>query len=99
MNTVSATSAPVSKRWFEPDRVGVYASVLCAIHCALTPILLLMLPAFGRAWSHPASYWGMALFVVPVAAFTLAQGFKRHRRDWCVRNLPDSRGGNSPLHG
>lgn len=71
-------------RWFEPDRVGVYASVLCAIHCALTPILLLMLPAFGRAWSHPASHWAMALFVVPVAAFTLAQGFKRHRRRWVV---------------
>ncbi len=26
----------------------------------------------------------MALFVVPVAAFTLAQGFKRHRRRWVV---------------
>ncbi|MDA7526305.1 MerC domain-containing protein [Verrucomicrobiales bacterium] len=84
MKTITFPSAVVSRRWFGSDRVGVYASVLCAIHCALTPILLLMLPAFGRAWSHPASHWAMALFVVPVAAFTLAQGFKRHRRRWVV---------------
>ncbi len=84
MTTVASPSTLVAKRWFDADRVGVFASVLCAIHCALTPILLLMLPAFGRVWSHPASHWGMALFVVPVAAFTLTRGFRQHRRRWVV---------------
>ena len=82
MSTVDSPSTHAPNQWFEPDRVGVFASVLCAIHCALTPILLLMLPTFGRVWSHPASHWGMALFVVPVAAFTLTRGFRRHRRRW-----------------
>ena len=66
------------------DRVGVIASVLCAIHCAATPVLLLVLPVFGKVWSHPASHWLMALLVVPLAGVTVATGFKRHRRKWII---------------
>ncbi len=29
----------------DADRIGVLASVLCAIHCAVTPLLLLILPS------------------------------------------------------
>ncbi len=66
------------------DRIGVFASVLCAIHCAATPFLLLFLPVFGKVWSHPASHWIMALLVVPLAAVTVITGYKRHRRKWVV---------------
>lgn len=66
------------------DRLGVVASVLCAIHCAVTPLLLLALPAFGKAWSHPATHWGMALIVVPVAALMMKKGYRRHRRKWIM---------------
>ena len=66
------------------DRIGVVASVLCAIHCAATPLLLVFLPVFGKVWSHPASHWIMALLVVPLAAVTVATGYKRHRRKWVI---------------
>ena len=66
------------------DRIGVFASVLCAIHCAATPFLLLFLPVFGKVWSHPASHWIMALLVVPLAGVTVATGYKRHRRKWVI---------------
>jgi len=66
------------------DRLGVFASVVCAIHCLITPPLLIMAPAFGRAWSHPASHWLMALVVVPIAIFTVARGFRRHGRNWVL---------------
>ena len=66
------------------DRVGVVASVLCAIHCAATPLILLLLPVFGRVWSHPASHWLMALLVVPLAAVTVFTGYKVHRRKWVL---------------
>lgn len=56
------------------DRFGVLASVLCAIHCAVTPFLFLILPSFGRVWAHPASHWGIALFVGPVAATASVSG-------------------------
>ena len=66
------------------DRVGVVASVLCAIHCAVTPLLLVALPVFGKVWSHPASHWLMAMLVVPLAAVTVATGYTKHRRGWVI---------------
>ncbi|MDF1813212.1 MAG: MerC domain-containing protein [Verrucomicrobiales bacterium] len=68
----------------DADRVGVFLSVLCAIHCAATPILLIVLPTFGKIWSHPASHWGMALFVVPIAVLMLTSGYRRHRKKWII---------------
>lgn len=68
----------------DTDRTGVVASVLCAIHCALTPALLLFAPAFGKIWSHPASHWIVALFVVPLAVLMMRRGFQRHRKVWVV---------------
>lgn len=66
------------------DRIGVVASVLCAIHCAATPVLLLFLPVFGKAWAHPVSHWLMALVVVPLAAASVCFSYRRHRRKWVV---------------
>lgn len=68
----------------DKDRIGIVASTLCAIHCAVTPLLLLILPTFGKIWSHPASHWGMALVVVPIAIAMMTAGYKRHRRKWIV---------------
>jgi len=84
MSTAASPNLISESRWFEPDRIGVIASVLCAIHCAMTPFLLLLLPTFGKAWSHPASHWGMALVVIPIAAFTIARGFRQHGRRWVI---------------
>ncbi|MBP84899.1 MAG: hypothetical protein CMO61_13725 [Verrucomicrobiales bacterium] len=66
------------------DRIGVVASTLCAIHCAVTPPLLLLLPAFGEVWAHPATHWGMALLVVPIAIAMIISGYRQHRRKWIV---------------
>lgn len=80
--TIPATEESSQKHG--ADRLGVFLSVLCAIHCALTPPLLILLPTFGKMWSHPASHWGMALFVVPIAVFMLRTGYLRHGRKWIV---------------
>ncbi len=88
MSPAAATSASISDSTPQvaqtADRIGVVASVLCAIHCAVTPFLLLLLPTFGRAWSHPATHWGMALLVVPLAGFMMSSGYKEHRCKWIV---------------
>lgn len=75
---------PFRLRRPDPDRVGVAASILCALHCAATPFLFLFAPAFGKVWAHPASHWLVALFVVPLAALMLRSGFRRHHRRWIV---------------
>ena len=59
------------------DRLGITASILCAIHCALTPVLLILLPTFGKAWAHPSTHWGMAIIVVPIAVIMMRKGYRK----------------------
>ena len=66
------------------DSIGIWASVLCAIHCALTPVLLLILPTFGKIWAHPATHWGMALIVIPIAVSMMIKGYKKHSKKWII---------------
>lgn len=84
MQTVSVLESPPQQKWLNADRVGVIASTLCAIHCAVTPFLLLLLPNFGKIWAHPATHWGMALLVVPIAVMMMTSGYRKHRRKWIV---------------
>lgn len=84
MTVEASTFSQASSREVEGDRIGVFASVLCAIHCAVTPLLFLFAPAFGEIWAHPASHWIVALFVVPLALVMVLRGFKIHRKRWIV---------------
>lgn len=60
------------------DRVGIGASLLCAVHCLAAPFLLLLLPAAGSIWSHPAVHWVLAVLVVPLALWVLYNGYRKH---------------------
>lgn len=66
------------------DRTGVCASVGCALHCALAPLLLLSMPALGGIWAHPLTHLLIAGLVLPVAAFALQRGYREHARRWIV---------------
>ena len=68
----------------DPDRIGVIASVLCAIHCLITPLLIVLTPSFSRIWVHPASHWIVALIVVPLAVYMLFKGYRIHQRKWII---------------
>ncbi|MBK1831080.1 MerC domain-containing protein [Verrucomicrobiaceae bacterium R5-34] len=79
------TAEPISlESRANADRIGIFASILCAIHCAVTPVLLLVMPAFGKAWSHPATHWGMAVVVIPIAVYMMVKGFRRHGQKWVL---------------
>lgn len=64
------------------DRTGVIASVLCAIHCAVAPLLLVVAPTLGGFWVHPLAHLGIAALVLPVAGFALRRGFLAHGLRW-----------------
>lgn len=62
------------------DRIGMTGSVLCAIHCALMPLLVALLPALGLgALGSVDLDQGFAVFVALLAVTTLSLGFRRHR--------------------
>jgi len=64
------------------DRTGMIASIGCAIHCMVAPLILLLAPALGGIWVHPGTHVAIAALVLPVAAFALRRGFRTHGRRW-----------------
>ncbi|MNK01161.1 MerC mercury resistance protein [compost metagenome] len=62
------------------DRIGIFLSSLCAIHCLATPLLVLALPFMGEVFEHEMFHIGMAVFVVPVAFFAFWSGYKHHHQ-------------------
>lgn len=62
------------------DRLGATGSLLCAIHCALLPVLIAVLPSLGiAAWLGDGFERGFVLFASLLGLFTLIQGYRRHR--------------------
>lgn len=63
------------------DRIGAIASFLCAIHCALLPLVLAVLPALGLGFlaDHRFEHAFIA-FASLLALTTLIVGFRRHQR-------------------
>ncbi|MEM6672143.1 MAG: MerC domain-containing protein [Planctomycetota bacterium] len=66
------------------DRTGVVASISCAIHCMVAPLIVLLAPAIGGVWVHPGMHLAIAALVLPVAGFALRNGFRTHGRPWIV---------------
>ncbi|MDR1075711.1 MAG: MerC domain-containing protein [Xanthomonadaceae bacterium] len=62
------------------DRFGATGSLLCAVHCALTPLLLAAIPSLGLSlWTHHGLELGLVVFVTCLGLFSLMWGYRRHR--------------------
>jgi uncharacterized membrane protein HdeD (DUF308 family) len=69
------------------DRVGIVGSMLCAVHCALLPLLAASLPALGLGLLASADLDQMiAVFATVLGVTSLSVGFRRHRafRAWAL---------------
>ncbi|MEO6365435.1 MAG: MerC domain-containing protein [Luteimonas sp.] len=67
------------------DRIGFAGSFLCAVHCAVLPLVLAILPAFGLelgGWIDIDQ--AFVVFATLLGATTLTLGYRRHRvfRAW-----------------
>lgn len=76
------TPAPSPRRFAGVlDRVGATASMLCAVHCALLPFVLALLPLIGLEFL--AGHTFERIFVACAAALACASlltAYRRHRR-------------------
>jgi hypothetical protein len=62
------------------DRFGATGSILCALHCALTPLLLAALPSLGLSvWLGDGFERGFVTFVTVLGLFSMIWGYRRHR--------------------
>ena len=86
------------------DRIGFAASFVCAVHCALLPLALALMPTLGLS----AGGWvdidqAVTVFATLLGVTTLTIGWRRHRafRAWMLL-LPGLAlvwvGAFSPLH-
>jgi len=67
-----------SKAKLKLDNVGMTASVLCAIHCALVPILITTLPLIGLGFlANPWFEWGMITFALCIGFWAIGITYVR----------------------
>ena len=62
------------------DRAGATASFLCAIHCAIMPFVIALLPLFGLSFlaSEPVE-WALLAASATLGSWSLCLGFRQHR--------------------
>jgi len=61
------------------DALGVSASVACAIHCAVLPLILSSLPLFGiNILNNIFFESGMILLALIIGTYSLSHGYSRH---------------------
>lgn len=62
------------------DRVGATGSLVCAIHCAVLPVLIALLPSIGiAAWLGDGFEQAFVLFATLLGLSTMIWGYRRHR--------------------
>ena len=71
--------SPVHRSHRLLDRFGAAGSLICAIHCAVLPILIATLPALGlAAWMGDGFEQGFVLFASLIGLFSVFWGYRRH---------------------
>ena len=61
------------------DRIGATGSIVCAVHCALLPVAIAVLPSLGIAvWLGDGFEQAFVLFATLLGLFSVLWGYRRH---------------------
>lgn len=61
------------------DTIGISASLACALHCAVLPLLFTSLPLFGLEILHNKIFeYSMIAFAGVIGSYALYHGWKKH---------------------
>ncbi|MFT4248763.1 MAG: MerC domain-containing protein [Pseudomonas sp.] len=61
------------------DRFGATGSLLCAVHCAVLPLVLALAPSLGLSfWLGDGVERTIVVFVTLLGLFSLLLGYRRH---------------------
>ena len=64
------------------DALGITTSVACAIHCAILPLFVSVLPLFGVNIIHNLAFEaGMVLLAFCIGAYSLYHGYRKHHHN------------------
>ncbi|WP_449428214.1 MerC domain-containing protein [Rhodanobacter umsongensis] len=77
---MDSEQANKSRWWHVADRIGATASFLCAIHCAVLPFVLALLPFVGLEFLAGQRFErGFVSFACMLALFAMIRGYRRHQ--------------------
>jgi MerC mercury resistance protein len=63
------------------DALGITTSILCAIHCAVLPLVVASLPVLGINIIHNLFFeYGMIGLAFLIGTWALSHGFRKHHR-------------------
>lgn len=64
------------------DRIGVYTSGTCAVHCAITPVILIYAGTLGAFTflGNPALEWIVLMVAMLVGSASLLPAYRKHRQ-------------------
>lgn len=63
------------------DALGITTSILCAIHCAILPLVVVSLPVMGINIVHNLFFeYGMICLAFVIGTWALSHGFRKHHR-------------------
>ena len=64
----------------ELDKTGMTASLLCAVHCAVMPMIITLLPLLGLGFlANDWLEWGFVGISAALGVASLCMGFRTHR--------------------
>ena len=67
------------KEWFNLDALGIAASLACAIHCAILPLVLGTLPILGINIIDNVSFEYFMIFLAfGIGSYSLWHGYRKH---------------------
>ena len=75
-HTQHASFEKKTNKW---DKLGVFLSSLCALHCLLTPFLLVAAPFLGELFEQTWIHVILSLFVAPVGLYAFFSGYRHHK--------------------
>ena len=65
------------------DLMGTITSVVCAIHCAILPLILTSLPVLGINIINNSPFeWMMIVIAFIVGCYALTHGYRHHHKNW-----------------
>lgn len=61
------------------DKVGIFFSVLCCIHCMAIPALIIFAPVIGQYFKNPFIHLSTMALVIPIGFYAFFSKLKVHR--------------------
>lgn len=67
-----------SHGWLDSLAIGM--SLICAVHCMVTPVLMVLLPVLATTfWAHKDFHMWMLLLVLPTTTTAIFLGCRKHK--------------------